>query len=126
MTTRSTLLLETCLAAALACAPVAYAGDDGDRGRGPRWSHHKHGPPPRHHAPRYHGSWCPGSGGHAHGYRHDHGRPYAGAPYLCSPCGSRFGSRSDLHRHVHHHHHVPWAFIPHVVVQVSLGWIFHG
>jgi hypothetical protein len=119
MTTRSSLLFGTCLAAALACAPVAYAEHDDDRWRGPRWSHPKHAST-HHHGPRHHGSWCPSSHGHSHV------RAYVRAPFFCSPCGHRFGSRRDFHRHIHHHHHVPWAFVPHVIVQVSLGWIFHG
>jgi hypothetical protein len=27
---------------------------------------------------------------------------------------------------VHHHHRVPWAFVPHLVVPLEFGWIFHG
>lgn len=139
MMTVSRLGPAAALAAALALAPLAAEAND--ERRGPRWlDHHRHSQYDErnerherherrerherheryerarfHPHVRHHGHWCPS--------RHQH---HARSPFWCDPCGAGFGHLAAFHSHVHHHHHVPWAFLPHVVIQVGFGWVFHG
>jgi hypothetical protein len=147
MTTVSRLGSTVALATALLLSPTASAKDDDDHRRGPRfldrhrhsYSDHRHERNERnrherherrerherferferahhyHGNARFHGAWC--------GYRHAH---FARAPFWCAPCGSGFSHLAAFHSHVHHQHHVPWSFVPGVVINVGFGWLFHG
>jgi hypothetical protein len=53
-------------------------------------------------------------------------RRYRDHDYGCRPCGRRWRSERDFHRHLRGHHHVSVPAIPRVLVAVDGGWLFRG